>query len=216
MLPSGKGFGKRVIQAQLLSFVDWRVALRRRASTVRTSCWLAREGGGSPPPLRPPPLDGEDLDVLDPARSRSRRCRRVGQSSNVIRRLRGPRRGSIRLGSAHRSSDALVGAQCVPRWYACTRAPGPGGGGSAACWTAPRARPATPSPAGPLSRSSGRSRRCRAVRGSCVGGCGPARAEWKLLCSTHNLLKRWRRTTAAPADQEDPAGASAALQCPSN
>jgi hypothetical protein len=44
-------------------------------------------------------------------------------------------------------------------------------------------------------------------------GLRACQAEWKLLCSTHNPLKRWRRTTAAPADQEDPAGASAALQC---
>jgi transposase len=55
-----------------------------------------------------------------------------------------------------------------PRATACGRRCGPG-------WTAPRARPATPSAAGPSSRSSGRSRRCRATGGSCAGGCGPAR-----------------------------------------
>ena len=28
-------------------------------------------------------------------------------------------------------------------------------------------------------------------------GLAACEAEWKLLCGTHNLLKLWRRTTAA-------------------
>jgi transposase len=65
-------------------------------------------------------------------------------------------------------SPAGTASRRRPRATACGRRCGPG-------WTAPRARPTTPSAAGPSSRSSGRSRQCRAAGGSCAGGCGPAR-----------------------------------------
>ena len=66
------------------------------------------------------------------------------------------------------ASPARMASRRRPRVTACGRRCGPS-------WTAPRARPTTPSAAGPSSRSSGRSRRCRAAGGSCAEGWGPVR-----------------------------------------
>ena len=70
--------------------------------------------------------------------------------------------------TAAKASPARTASPRNPRATACGPRCGPS-------WTAPRARPAMPSAAGPSNRSSARSRPSKAAGGSCAAGWRPAR-----------------------------------------
>jgi hypothetical protein len=73
---TGNGLGRRTCAVAGYGTlpVDWRVGVRRRGLDGRGELPAGQRGGRlAASPLDPPPLDGEDLDVAEPAAKHAQR-----------------------------------------------------------------------------------------------------------------------------------------------